>query len=334
MKLSAALLAVLLTVSGAANARPGLWQRARDPASVRAENVSRVIERLLDARRDADRDDELARDFALAAVAAADLAGAEQLPGVRLHCLLGIALSDAGLYRRAHQVLTRALAEGPEGQLAVRCAFAASIAAAHLGHTDLEIGALTRTIELGFIPDLQAQAYCNRAEAWMRRGDLARALADYRAGLVLGTEPALQALCYYGLGVALDRGGDTPSAWQALDVALGIRLPLNVYASDDALELPTVFFVPDYEVHYYKGLSQMAAARKQPEEQRRPYYERAYAHWQRYLAGAEKAADRWLTQARLHAATCRRWLEEDATRGTERAGGSGAARGKGRARAR
>jgi tetratricopeptide (TPR) repeat protein len=314
----ALVLALLLATPSAALAQPSLWQRARDPETARAEVVSRVIERLLDARSETRRDEALERDFALAAVAAADLAGAEKLPGTRLRCLHGIALVDAGLYRRAHQVLSRAIADSPVGPLAVRCQFAASIAAAHLGHTAIEVEALTAAIELGFLPDEQAQSHCNRAEAWMRRGELQRSIADYRRGIALGTEPALQALCYYGLAVALDRGGDTPSAWQALDVALKIRLPLTAYESEDALELPDVFFVPDYEVHYYKALSRMAAARQASDEEKRELYTSALGHWQAYLSGGEQAADPWLTQARLHAATCRRKLDEPAAPAAKR----------------
>jgi tetratricopeptide (TPR) repeat protein len=287
-----------------------LWQRTRDPETARAEHLSRVIERLLDARRDTERDSDLSRDFALAAVAAADLAGAEQLPGARLQCLLGIALTEAGLYRRAHSVLQRALAQSPQGPLAARCHFVASIAAGHLDQTELELEALTRSIELDFIPTQLARAYCNRGETWMRRGDLARASADFKKGIELGLDPAQQALCYYALAVAQDRNGDTPSAWQALDIALRIHLPLNVYASDDALDLPEVYFLPEYDLHYYKALSRMATARQAPDDERLEQYERALKHWQAYIEAGEKAGDPWLTQARLHAATCRRLLDE------------------------
>ena len=311
MRPAAALAALLVTLSGEAGARPSLWQRAREPETARAEQLSRVLERMLDARRDTERDSDLSRDFALAAVAAADLAGADQLPGSRLGCLLGIALTEAGLYRRAHKVLSRALADNPPGPLAGRCYYMASIAAGHLGQSELEIDALTHSIELDFIPNQLANAYCNRAEAWMRRGDLSRASSDFEKGIELGTDPAQQALCYYGLAVARDRNGDTPAAWQALAIALQIRLPLNVYASDDALDLPEVYFLPEYDVHYYKALSRMAAARQAGDDERREQYERALKHWQAYVEAGEKTADPWLMQARLHAATCKRMLDED-----------------------
>ena len=89
-----------------------------------------------------------------------------------------------------------------------------------------------------------------------------------------------------------------------------MQLPLSVYESEDALELPSVFFVPDYEIHYYKGLRHMAVARKLPEQERPAHYERALRHWQEYVAAGEPQSDRWLTQARLHAGTCRRLLDE------------------------
>ena len=41
-------------------------------------------------------------------------------------------------------------------------------------------------------------------------------------GASVGIDPTQQALCYYALGVALDRSGDLPSAWQALDMGQGL----------------------------------------------------------------------------------------------------------------
>ncbi|HEV8244650.1 MAG TPA: hypothetical protein VGP93_02690 [Polyangiaceae bacterium] len=299
----------LAAASTQAAARPSLWQRVRDPESAQADALGDMLERLL--AFGAELDPLHTRDFALGAIATADLAGAERLPGARLHCLLGRALVEVGSFRRAESVLARAVTEGPEGAFAASCFLAYSVTLARSGETEAEIKALTHGLEFAFDADVQAQIYCNRGEGFMALGRLGEALADFRRGAAMAQMPEGQALCQYDLGVALDRNGDLPAAWKALDVALSIRLPLTVFQVENALDLPDVFFTPAYEEHYFRGLASMASARRASDDQeRRVAYERALLHWEAYLAAARSSADRYISQAELHAAACRKELKK------------------------
>jgi tetratricopeptide (TPR) repeat protein len=307
LKLS--LLGALLSISFEASADSSLWQRARDPELARSEALADKLERML-ALGEASRSAVVARDFALAAVAAADLAGANRLPGARLKCLLGEVLIRADFPRRARDVLSRVVDELPPGPLAASCYYSYGLALAYLGETKAEIQAFTRALAYTEGRGPRANLLYNRADARVAEGQLAEAIDDYRSAIALAVHPELAALAYYGLAVALDRYGDLPAAWLALDSAHRISPPFSAFPGRDILDAPSVFFVPPYEKEYYRALSRMAVARSASSQtERREHLARALEHWEAFIAAGEPVNDRYLENARLHALTCRRELE-------------------------
>ncbi len=310
--ISLSLLGVLTGSPRSAAADASLWQRARDPELARSEALADKLERLL-IMGAASRSPAVARDFALAAVAAADLAGASRLPGARLKCLLGDVLLQADFPRRARDLLSGVVGELPPGPLAATCNYTYGLALAHLGETRSEIMAYTRALAYAERRRARADLFYNRGDARVREGQLALAIDDYRSAIALATHPDTTALAYYGLAVALDRYGDLPSAWVALDSAHRVGQPFTGLPGTDVLDAPGVFFVPAYEKEYYRALSLMARARSATNAaERREHTERALEHWDAFIAEAEPANDRYLENARLHALACRRALEQKA----------------------
>lgn len=308
--LSLSLLGALVAAPRAALAEGSIWQRAREPELRRAAEAVEQIERLMAMGEESDSP-QAGRDFALAAVAAGELAGASRLPGARLRCVFGRALLEAGNYRRAAEVLSRAVDELVPGPLAASCYSTYGLALAYLGETKREIEAFTRALAFAERRIQRAHLLYNRADARMAEGQLAAAIEDYRSAIAIGQQPETTALAYYGLAVALDRYGDLPAAWQALEAAHRITSPFSGLPGIDLLDAPGVFFVPDYDKHYYRGLSHMAAARSAAtDEERRNHLERALVHWGAFLDAGEKAQDRYLENARLHELMCRRELEK------------------------
>jgi hypothetical protein len=113
------------------------------------------------------------------------------------------------------------------------------------------------------------------------------------------------------LGIALERDGDLPSALNAIQTALSIKLPSPPYPASHALELPEVFFVPDYDIHYYRALGAMAQARSASEpSERKLALSEAVAAWTEYIRRAEPDGVRWLENAKMHQARCERDLSQ------------------------
>ena len=205
----------LSLLSASVSAEPSLWQRAREPELARSEALAERLERLLSAGVEKEFDPRGARDFALAAVAAADLAGASRMPGARLNCLLGEVFLQAGFPERARDLLAKIVDDLPPGPLAAGCFYTYGLALAYLSESKREIDAFTQALAYADTAHFRANLLYNRAEARMALGNLEEAIDDYRKALATGREPHLQALCYYGLAVALDRHGDLPSAYVA-----------------------------------------------------------------------------------------------------------------------
>jgi tetratricopeptide (TPR) repeat protein len=164
-------------------------------------------------------------------------------------------------------------------------------------------------------PDARATLLLNRAETRMARGDLQRAIDDYRQSLALASDPELRALGYYGLGISLERDGDLPSALGAMRAASAARPPT---LPRSVLDGPGVFFLPRYDRHYYEALEAMASAEQASDpEVKLLELQRAIGHWSRYLTYAEPAAHRWVRNARLHRLACTREFDELARRERE-----------------
>jgi tetratricopeptide (TPR) repeat protein len=242
-------------------------------------------------------------------VAMMELFGDRQLSDPRLKFLTAFALikADTGRQTEIRALLETALREAPESYFAPIALLELGIICNKLGDSRCEFDAYTKALENMWDSETRAQVYLNRGETYMMMGDLQGAIRDYRRAMRLAGGPTNQSLAHFGLGVALERSGDLPAGLRAIAIADAIRVPIPFGLVLSALDLPSVFFNPEYEVHYYKALAHMAAAERTSDPgDRRREYDMAIERWNRYLDGAEPAKQRWVPNARAHRARCER----------------------------
>jgi tetratricopeptide (TPR) repeat protein len=301
--------AALVFASSAVSAQPSVWARARDREIGRANETLVAAERMADYASEV-RTERSLNDFMRAVVAMLELAGVSKLPDTRLRFLYGRALVEIQRDESARRVMERALVEAPDSPLAARGWFDLAIASARLGDPRRESEAYTRALALTWDSELRAVLQMNRGESSMVAGNLPAAIADYRAAVRDAGSPDTQALALWGLGIALERSGDLPSALDAVEKAAVIRLPIAGVPNATALDLPSVFFVPAYDLYYYKALGAMASARaaERPDEKKIDL-ETAIFEWDRYLEQAEPDGHAWAGNGRRMRARCERDLE-------------------------
>lgn len=301
------LVAMWLAPRAAPAEAPGLWGRARDPASLEVARVRRAAERLLGRADEAGAVGALAGNFVRSALAILELARdqAERDPWLAL--LRATLLGEEGLERwREVRRIVEPLSNSLPPDLRARSLSLLATACAKLGDRRCEVDAGTRALDLAWEPDARGTLHLNRAEARMLQGDLAGARADYGRALALATSAITQALARYGLGVALERSGDLPGALAEIRLAAATLVP----PFGSALDVPGVFFVPPYEKHYYRALEQMALARDAGDSEARvTHLRQARDAWGAYLEGAEPEGAEWVVHARAHRARVGRELE-------------------------
>lgn len=158
-----------------------------------------------------------------------------------------------------------------------------------------EIEAYDHVLALESYPRFRSTVLANQAEAYMVLGDIRTAVAGYR--VALDTLPPLFAhvnapTTYWGLAVALDRSGD-------LDAALeSIRLARSYDRNDSGLRSSGWFFVPPYDVHWYRALGHLQTARMgELLSTRLLAYREAVDAWQAFLDEADPE-DPYLAVAR------------------------------------
>ncbi|MEP7053312.1 MAG: hypothetical protein ABJB12_23315, partial [Pseudomonadota bacterium] len=317
VKLAPGLLAALAALAGALAARsavadPNLWQRAREPRLAQQQLVQNRIERVLGSIGLSELDPELSAAAIAMSVLTQTLPAC--VPGrvlpvsytqqqARFDYLIAGALVDSDSNREADArcLLERALSRAPSSPLAAQGWFHLAIAASKLGDRAAERLAYVRALDLTWQPELRAKLRVNLADSEMGSADLRGALRDYRLALSESRQPDDLSAAYYGLAVALDRSGDLPSALDAAHAAVQIQLPPTLFPATNVLDLPSTFFTPSYEIHYYKALGSMAIARQAKEDAaRRDALTDAADFWATYLAYAEPAKSPWAPRARLH----------------------------------
>jgi tetratricopeptide (TPR) repeat protein len=317
----------LALAASPALAAPGFWQRVRQPSLARQQLVLHRIERLLSSVGMP----ELGPELSAGAIVLSQLgqvrwpclatAGAAPRPAQptelaidpRLEYLIGSALVDSNTNREAEArcVLEQALRDAPNSPLAARGLADLAIAAAKLGDRAAEHAAYLRALEITWAPDARANLFANLAESDMALGDLPRAIREYRAALAGSQQTDLVAGAWFGLAVALDRAGDLPSALNAAKRAVSIQLPPTQFPVSSVLDLPNVFFTPQYEIHYYKALGAMASAQLAKDDlTRRDALADAVEEWTAYRLLAEIDHAPWAQRAALHQASVERQLAE------------------------
>ncbi len=320
----------LLGVAGTARAEPSVWDVVKNPALGRAEQLLSLAERSRIPAEDTLDDvamflpsgtsEELNRQLNARAAALITIADGHQLGDSRLLYLLGDALvkADKSYLPEGRLRLKQALEQAPDSPLAGEAWFSLAIAEGKLRDHDAERAAYSRALQREWQPELQATIVTNRAESTMAAAELGLAMRDYRLAIALSRSAATQALAYWGLAVATERDGDLPSALELARRAGSFRFgPPNHLVV--ALDLPSVYFTPDYEEHYYRALSTMGEAGAAAQiDEKRLLLQTASLLWSLYLDSAQKDGERWVANARAHRDTCRRALAQiDAQRSSQ-----------------
>lgn len=309
--LAVLLAAASLSFGAAAEALPSIWDRARDPSSSRAERVSRRIQRVMDGEGTADVADlEALRDFRLGALAIAEMSGARAFDDPRLSLLLAQAMieADLGGEGEAESLLLHVIEQLESGATWLEAEARVLLAAAARGMPELALERVSRALPLVWDPATRSALLRERAEARMALGDVRGSAADQRAALSTAQSPVQRALARFGLGLALERGGDLPGALGELRLAHASAPPI---AGTDLgiLELPGAFVFRPFDAHYTAALSAMGRARLAADPERALLdYERAVVGWEHFVAAAP-SDDRWVPAARLYQSGCERELD-------------------------
>jgi tetratricopeptide (TPR) repeat protein len=311
-----AVLALLASLTGSAQAEPSIWEVAKDPRKERASELFALAERARVPAEDVLGDpllflsigssDELGRQLNARSAMLIKISRGTELPDVRLRFLLGDALvkADKEYLGEGRAELERALAEAPESPLAADAWFVLAIASGKLRDHQAERNSYTRALSLQWDPEYRALILMNRAESSMLGGDLRSAITDYQAARTQSRAADTRSLATWGLAVATERNGDLPSALVLGREAASVQLGSGAHRMV-ALDLPEVFFTPPYEQHYYRALAAMGEASAEPDrEKARALLQTAALLWSLYLTPAEKDGERWVENARRHRAWC------------------------------
>jgi tetratricopeptide (TPR) repeat protein len=308
-----------LGLSPDAGAAPTVWDRVKNPKLGAAEQLLALAERSRTPAEDSADDvslpatattEELNRQLNARAAALITIADGHQLGDPRLLYLLGDALvkADKSYLPEGRLRLQQALERDPDSPLAADAWFSLATAEGKLGQREAERAAYSRALALEWQPEAQAMFASNRAESSMASGDLGPALEDYRLALSLARTGATRALALWGMAVATERDGDLPTALALAREAAGFRFgPPSRFVV--ALDLPNVYFEPEYEEHYYRALAEMADgdAQARPQDARNRL-QTASLLWSLYLENARRDHERWVPNAELLRQICQRKL--------------------------
>jgi tetratricopeptide (TPR) repeat protein len=296
-----------------AEADPTLWQRVTQPGARNEARARLRAEQLFDQASEASADDlELLHELSLGGAALLSLSGgAKRDPWQQV--LLGRVLLDAqaGREREAIALISRGVVGLPDSDFKRASLFDLGIGSLVLGDMERAERAFTAALALAWDPDYRARLHRNRSKARMLSGKLSAAVADARVAVRLARGTELVALSHFGLGVALERSGDYPEGIQEIARGVAVRLPVPPYQSESVLELPTLRWVPEYDVHYYRALAAMSEATTADfdEDSVAASYEAALVDWEQYLLAAEALKDRFAVNARRHQQRCLAALE-------------------------
>lgn len=320
MKRSAALLVALSLLSKAADAQPTIWQRVTDPGAAVREKARLRAEQLFDQASDVRADPELLQGLSLGGAALLELSGgARRDPWQAV--LLGRVLLDAqpGREREAIALIESGLRQLPDSDFKRASWFDVGLGALLSGDLEHSDRAFTAALSLAWDPDYRASIHRNRGKARMLAGRLSEAVADFRAAVQLARGVEVMALAHFGLGVALERSGDYPQGLQEIGRGVAVRLPVPPYPSESVLDLPSLRWFPEYDLHYFRALGAMSeAADADSAELERDRYEAALESWDQYLPAAEASKDRFLPNAERHRKRCAQALERLARSGRVR----------------
>jgi len=294
-----ALLVLASLFAGDARADVGLWQRAADPAAVGRDKARLRAEQLFEQASNARGDLEILRELSLGSAALLELSGAARRDP-RQAVLLGRVLLDAepGRERDAIALIESGLPALPASDFKRASLFDVGLGAMLNGEMDHATRAFSDALALAWDPDDRATIHRNRGKANMLAGRLNDAVSDFRAAVRLARGVEVLALSHFGLGVALERSGDYPQGIQEIARGVAVRLPVPPYPSESVLDSLNLRWIPEYDVHYFRALAQMAEALDaDSRDARRDHYESALESLGQYLPPAEASRDRFVPNA-------------------------------------
>ncbi len=169
-------------------------------------------------------------------------------------------------WNEAAEDLQRVIQMDPEGSFAAEAAFELGVALTRIERFEEATEAYRFFLLESPWPVSRSIALTNLAETLMARDLLDEALSNFRAAVAV--EPRYT-LAYFGLAVILDRLGEHAAALEAMLHGLSIGRGI------EELSNPSVFYVPDWEIHYYRALAHEALG--QPYE--------ALEQWRLFLEG-------------------------------------------------
>lgn len=183
-----------------------------------------------------------------------------------LRFLRGRILYRLDRWAEAAADLNAVIESAPEGPFAAEAAFEMGVALTRLERFEEASAAYYLFLRESPWPVSRSIALTNLAETLMARDLLDDALDNFRAAVAV--EPRYT-LGYFGLAVALDRAGEHAAALEAMLHGLSSGRGIA------ELSNPSVFYVPDWEVHYYLALAHEALGQ--------PFA--ALEEWQLFLDG-------------------------------------------------
>jgi tetratricopeptide (TPR) repeat protein len=158
-------------------------------------------------------------------------------------------LYDLGNWERAVVDLTRTIELDPDGTFSAEASFTAGVALTRLERFEEASRAYRRFLDEAVWPRRRSIALTNLAETHMALDELD--VAHQLFVEAVATDPSYS-LAYFGLAVVLDRIGEQG---QALDEMLH---GLSTGRGFDDLTSDLVFYVPAWEIHYYRALAHEA----------------------------------------------------------------------------
>lgn len=286
-----------------ADTKPGPWERAADPASAETYRLHVEVQQRLSQLGDVG----IAQRRVLRTILEA--ANAARSPDVRLRFDLGrvylaLGSDEPDCYERSARVLQGALRDAPNHPMAEEGWLNLAFACGHTGDHACERHAYTEVLRRSTEDVLRATPTLNLAETSMHLGNLREAAEGYREALrISGRIPALgetAPLALWGLAVTLDRSGDPAAAEKEARFALQLERSMGMTGAVSQLLHGTgVFFVPDYEIHWYDALSARVLAKDAKRLDEAAYmWTIAERSLTAYVKQAEPAHDRWLETAK------------------------------------
>ena len=298
--IASAMGSLLHFVSGAAFAQPSIWDTARKPALAAEYQMLMSVESFLLGHASAWDEMNVHKGTI-------DYLRGQRYLDPRLEFLVGGLRVEATLRgeQGVKERLLETLERYPDSSLTPGGLLEVARIAALQGDLASARAYFGRALENLWEPELRASAYYGRAKVTMESGRPRDALEDYRSAIRTAHSAKSRALAHWGLGVALERSGYLNAAFVELRLATSIPVRSTAFVARTVLDLPDVFFIPEFDKHYYKGLAAMAEAEQADvPAQGILDFQSALSYFERYLREAQDTQHLYVTNARRLSKLC------------------------------